>query len=230
MAASRVNSGQWAALACLACGSAGAIAAQPRPAGQIDVDGDHLHVDYQRNTLQLKNIVMTDKEGTILIRAQDAKAHSVELSAKDMQWEFSGDVHMEFNGATLDSATATVSFKNNLLDNAHAVGTPAQFSHQLKGATQRSQGHARTIDFDAAKSQLHLAGGVWYSDGTNDINTSSLNYNLADRSIDSNPGAGERVRLHLQLGKGTVTPAPKASTPPPAGAAPATTAPGPAKR
>ena len=97
---------------------------------------------------------------------------------------------------------ATVSLKANRLDSAHAVGTPAQFSHLLKGATQRSQGHARNIDYDAGKSQLHLAGGVWYSDGRNDINTSTLNYNLTDRSIDSNPGAGERVQLHLQLGSG----------------------------
>ncbi len=228
MATFRTEACAWAAVCCLAGYSAGVVAAQPRSVGQFDVEGEDLRIDYQRNTMQLKKIVMTDKLGTMLIRAQDAKAHSVDLSAKDMQWEFSGDVHIEFNGATLDSATATVSFKDNMLESAHAVGAPAQFSHLLKGATQRSQGRAHTIDYDAAKSQLHLAGGVWYSDGTNEINTSTLNYNLANRSIDSNPGTGERVRLHLQLGKGTVTPAPKAA-PPPTGAAPAT-APGPDKR
>ncbi len=133
-----------------------------------------------------------------------------------MQLEFSGNVHIEVDGAILDSATATVSVKANRLDNAHVVGAPAQFSHLLKGATQRSQGRARNIDYDAAKSQLRLSGAVWYSDGRNDINTSTLNYNMSDRSIDSNPGAGERVLLHLQLGDGNAPgsrPAPKPATP-----------------
>jgi lipopolysaccharide export system protein LptA len=109
------------------------------------------------------------------------------------------------------------------------VGTPATFSHLLKGATQRSQGHAQTIDYDAGKSQLRLSGAVWYSDGRNDINTSSLNYNMADRSIDSNPGAGERVQLHLLLGSGTTATKP-AAKPTPSPAAPARSAPAAGKK
>jgi lipopolysaccharide transport protein LptA len=213
------------ALCCVAfiSAAAAAAAAQVRTDDQVAIDGEDLRIDYGRNTLQLRNVVMKNKEGTMLISAREAKAHSVELSSRDSQWEFSGDVHIEADGAILDSATATVNLKSNRLDSAHVAGTPAQFSHLLKGATQRSQGHARTIDYDAGKSQLHLAGGVWYSDGRNDINTSTLNYNMSDRSIDSNPGAGERVQLHLQLGTGTTTPAtppatkPAPPVPPPAG-------------
>jgi lipopolysaccharide transport protein LptA len=211
MATSRVE--RWAALCCVACISATAVAAQVRADDQVTVDGEDLRIDYARNTMQLRNVVMQNRDGTMLIRAQEAKAHSVELSAKEGQWEFSGAVHIEVDGAILDSTTATISLKSNRLDSAHVVGTPAQFSHLLKGATQRSQGHARSIDYDAGKSLLHLAGGVWYSDGRNDINTSTLNYNMNDRSIDSNPGAGERVLLHLQLGDGKTpaTPAPPAA-------------------
>jgi lipopolysaccharide transport protein LptA len=217
------------ALCCVVLNSAPAAAAQVRADDEITIDGEDLRIDYGRKTMQWRNVVMTNKDGTMLVRAQEAKAHSVELSSKDSQWEFTGDVHIEVDGATLDSASATVSLKSNRLDSAHAVGSPAQFSHLLKGATQRSQGHARNIDYDAGKSQLHLTGAVWYSDGRNDINTSTLNYNLADRSIDSNPGPGERVQLHLQLdSETTVTePAPKpeplpatippASVPAPAG-------------
>jgi lipopolysaccharide transport protein LptA len=209
-------------LCCVALGSAIAAAAQVRSDDQIAIDGVDLRIDYGRNTLQMRNVVMKNRDGTMLITAQEAKAHSVELSARDMQWDFIGDVHIEVDGATLDAATATVNIKANGLDSAHAVGNPAQFSHLLKGATQRSQGHARNIDYDAGKSQLHLSGAVWYSDGRNDINTSTLNYNLADRSIDSNPGAGERVQLHLQLDSGTTVtkpapkPAPVPATIPPA--------------
>jgi lipopolysaccharide transport protein LptA len=203
------------ALCCVAFLSAAAAAAQVRTDDKVAIDGEDLRIDYGRNTLQLRNVVMKNMDGTMLIRAQEARAHSAELSSKDSEWEFSGDVHIEVDGATLDSATGTVSLKSNHLDSAHVAGTPARFSHLIKGATQRSQGHALTIDYDAGKSLLHLAGDVWYSDGRNDINTASLNYNMNDRSIDSNPGDGERVLLHLQLGDGS-TPAAPATTPPPA--------------
>jgi lipopolysaccharide transport protein LptA len=215
MATSRADTWRLVALTCAASISVGAIAAQVRPNDEVTIDGEDLRVDYVRKTMQMRNVEMKNKEGTMLIRAQDAKAHSVELSSKDQQWEFSGNVHIEVDGAILDSATATINLKSNRLDSAHAVGTPAQFSHLLKGATQRSQGSARNIDYDAGKSQLHLTGGVWYSDGRNDIKTSTLNYNMNDRSIDSNPGSGERVLLHLQLGNGTATPATPATKPPP---------------
>jgi lipopolysaccharide transport protein LptA len=187
MATSRAE--RWVALCCAALLSAAAAAAQVRSDDEVTIDG------------------------TMLVRAREARAHSVELSAKAGQWEFSGDVHIEVDGAILDSATAEIILKANRLDSAHVVGTPATFSHLLKGATQRSQGRALTMDYDADKSQLRLAGDVWYSDGRNDISTSTLNYNMNDRSIDSNPGAGERVLLHLQLESGA-TPA---TTPPAAG-------------
>ena len=218
---------RWMAICCVALLSAGAAAAQIRTDDEITIEGENLRIDYGRSTLQMSNVVMKNKDGTMLVRAQELKSQSVKLPAKDMQLEFSGNVHIEVDGAILDSATATVGVKANRLENAHAVGTPAQFSHLLKGATQRSQGRARNIDYDAGKSQLRLSGAVWYSDGRNDINTSTLNYNMSDRSIDSNPGAGERVLLHLQMGDGNApgskaapkpaTPATPASTPPASG-------------
>jgi len=220
---------RWMALCCVALLSAGATAAQIRADDEITIEGENLRIDYGRSTLQMSNVIMKNRDGTMLIRAQEAKSRGVELSARDMQLEFSGNVHIEVDGAILDSATATVTVKNNRLETAHAVGTPAQFSHLLKGATQRSQGRARNIDYDAARSQLRLSGAVWYSDGRNDINTSTLNYNMSDRSIDSNPGAGERVLLHLQMGDGNAPGSkapPKSATP----ATPATTPPASSKK
>ena len=84
------------------------------------------------------------------------------------------------------------------------------FSHQLKGATQRNQGRAGTIDYDAGKSLLRLDGGAWYSDGRNEITSPFLVYNLADRSLEKEAREGERVILTIRPGTST-TPLPALS-------------------
>jgi lipopolysaccharide transport protein LptA len=94
------------------------------------------------------------------------------------------------------------------------VGNPATFSHQLKGATQRNEGRAGTIDYDGGKSLLRLDGGAWYSDGRNEITSPFLVYNLADRSLEKEAREGERVILTIRPGTST-TPLPASPSPAP---------------
>jgi lipopolysaccharide transport protein LptA len=172
-----------------------------------------MRIDYEGNTLKLGNVIIANGLGTMMIRAQEATAHGVELSFNDSVWEFRGDVHIEVEDAILDATTATVTFTANRLGSALVVGEPAQFSHQLKGTTQRNQGHAATIEFDARKAQVLMAGGAWYSDGRNEVNTPTLVYSLADRSLEHTVAEGERVRMTIRPGTGKPeTPAPGAPT------------------
>ena len=201
-----------------------AFAAQLGAGDTIKVSADSLKVDYDAHTLTATNFDIANQQGTMLIRAKEARAKGVEVSFNNMQWEFSGDVHIEVDGAVLDAATATASFRDNRLDTAQVVGSPAQFSHLLPGSKQRNQGRSKTIGFDAGKSQVRLAGDVWYSDGRNEVNSPVLVYSLTDRSFEKKAGDGERVRLTIRPGTGNgATPSP--ATSPPATSPPATSAP-----
>jgi len=204
------------AVACIGLGlvSAATSAAQVRQDDWIIVNTGGMKVSAS-NTLELRDgIIITNRQETMMIRAKEANAQGVELSFNNSQWEFSGDVHIEVDGAVLDADTATVRFTANRLGNARVVGSPAKFSHVLKGSTQRNQGRAGTIDYDAGKSLLRLDGGAWYSDGRNEITSPFLVYNLADRSLEKEAREGERVILTIRPGTSS-TPAP-APTPPPA--------------
>lgn len=206
-----------------------ASAAQLRPDDTIKLSADSMRIDYDSHTLKVTNVNIANQQGTMLIRAREARAHGVELSFSNSQWDFSGDVHIEVDGAILDANTATVNFKGNL-DSAQVAGNPATFSHPLKGGTQRNQGHAGTIDYDARKGQVHLSGGAWYTDGRNEFNSPTLAYNLADRSLEHKVVPGERVQMIIRPGTGSApaTPPPATSPPatsPPATSPPATTAP-----
>jgi lipopolysaccharide transport protein LptA len=206
-------------VACLGLGLA-ASAAQLRQDDSIIVNTGGMKISAS-NTLELRDgIIITNKQETMMIRAREADAQGVELSFNNSQWEFRGDVHIEVDGAVLDAATATVRFASNRLGSARVVGSPATFSHVLKGATQRNQGRAGTIDYDAGKSLLRLDGGAWYSDGRNEITSPFLVYNLSDRSLEKEAREGERVILTIRPGTSTQTspsPAPPtAPTTPPA--------------
>lgn len=199
-------------VACIVLGlglvSAATSAAQVRQDDWIIVNTGGMKIS-ANNTLQLRDAIITNRQETMMIRAKEANAQGVELSFNNSQWEFRGDVHIEVDGAVLDATTATVRFSSNRLGTAHVVGSPAQFSHLLKGSTQRNQGRAGTIDYDAGKSLLRLDGGAWYSDGRNEINSPYLVYNLGDRSLEKEAREGERVILTIRPG---TSPAP---TPPP---------------
>jgi lipopolysaccharide transport protein LptA len=207
------------AIACMGFGhvSAAASAAQLRQDDVIVVNTGGMKIS-AGNTLQLRDgITITNKQETMMIRAREADAQGTELSFNNSQWEFRGDVHIEVDGAVLDAATATVRFASNRLGSARVVGSPATFSHLLKGSTQRNQGRAGTIDYDAGKSLLRLDGGAWYSDGRNEITSPFLVYNLADRSLEKEAREGERVILTIRPGTATApaTPSPAPDSPAP---------------
>lgn len=209
MANSRADTVRGMLLACVACVAPDlASPAQVPPEDWIiEFQADRTSIDYAAHTLTITRPNIANQQGTMLIRAQQAVAQSVELSFNDSQWEFSGDVHIEIDGVVLDAVTATARFKANRLDSALVVGTPAQFSHLLKGSSQRNQGHANSIEFEAGKAQVRLIGDAWYSDGRNEIRAPRHTYNLLDRSLDSEGLDGDRVRMTIRP---ETTAAPKA--------------------
>jgi lipopolysaccharide transport protein LptA len=210
MADSRADIVRGMLLAWVACATTGLAApAQVRPEDWIiEFQADRTSIDYEAHTLRITRPSIANQQGTMLIRANEAVAHSVELSFNNSEWEFIGDVHIEIDGVVLDAATATGKFKANRLDSALVVGTPAQFSHLLKGSSQRNQGRANSIEFDAARAQVRLVGDAWYSDGRNEIRAPRHTYNLVDRSLESEGLAGDRVRMTIR--PEASPPAPKA--------------------
>jgi lipopolysaccharide transport protein LptA len=150
-------------------------------------------------TLQLIDEVLFCQGAGMSIRADQATARGKDRNVDDSQWEFRGNVRIEYQGAQLNADTATVTFANKQLGQATVVGQPATFAHQAKGSSQRNQGRARSIEFNAAKGTLRLSGGAWFSDGRNEVSTAAVVYNLADRSAASEPGSGDnRVRTTIR--------------------------------
>jgi lipopolysaccharide transport protein LptA len=151
----------------------------------------------------LESCDVTLRQGTqALIKSKNATARRLSDGYEDGEWQFSNGVHIEFDDAVLDADSATVLFADNRLKEVHvkgAKGEPARFSHQLKDAPRRNQGRAATIDYDAAGGMLRLAGGTWYSDGRNEVNTASLIYNMNDGSFSNATGPNESDKVRITI-------------------------------
>jgi lipopolysaccharide transport protein LptA len=151
----------------------------------------------------LESCDVTLRQGTqVLIQAKNTKARRLSEGYEAGEWQFSGGVHIEFDNAVLDADTATVLFADNRLKEVHvqgAAGMPARFSHQLKDAPRRNQGHAASIDYSATAGMLKLAGGTWYTDGRNEVRTAALIYNMNDGSFSNVTGSGESDRVIVTI-------------------------------
>jgi lipopolysaccharide transport protein LptA len=195
----------------LAMASLGASARDAIESDQeLIVDSDGTQINLQANTLRMKNVSISNAQGTMTIKAQEATARGVELNLNNSEWEFRGAVHIHFEGGELSADTARVNFSGNRIGTAQVVGAPAQFSHQPPGVSQRVQGRANTINYDVAHESIRLSGSAWFFDGRNELNTKTLVYNLADRSVDSETGTDDasRVRTIIRTGKSRSAPAP----------------------
>jgi lipopolysaccharide transport protein LptA len=151
----------------------------------------------------LESCDVTLRQGTqALIQAKNATARRLSEGYEDGEWQFSNGVHIEFDDAVLDADSATVLFASNRIKEIHVKGAttePARFSHQLKDAPRRNQGRAATIDYDAAAGTVRLAGGTWYSDGRNEVNTASLIYSMNDGSFSNATGPNESDRVRITI-------------------------------
>jgi lipopolysaccharide transport protein LptA len=159
-------------------------------------------------TLHARNVILRQAPST-LISAAETSARGLAESYENSHWEFKGSVHIEYEGTILDADAATVTFADNHIRRIHVTGSPARFSHQPKKSERRNEGRAGTIDYDAAKVQVRLAGGTWYSDGRNEVRTAVLVYNTTDGSFTTQDGSGESDRVSMTIRPGTRVPPPR---------------------
>ena len=194
------------ALRALLLAAAAVLPMTPVAAGEapreIVIDADGIQINYQTNTLRMPNVEISQEtpRGRLSIRADEATARGSEPRFDNSEWEFRGAVRIEYEGAELNASSATVSFVRNRINHALVLGSPATFSHLAPDSKQRRQGRARSIEFDMPLGQLRLEGDAWFSDGSNEVTTEAIVYNMNDRSMENvrGPDPGNRVRMTIR--------------------------------
>src|SRR6202051_861027 len=151
---------------------------------KITLDAASSEVDYKKNTVEFKDIVIS--QGDIKVEANHAEAAASGLNFKTGVWIFSGDVriHVEKRG-NLRSDQAVLDFKDSAIVKATITGKPAQFEQQRTGSDEMARGHAGQIVYEPADGVVRLSNDAWISDGHNEIRGPLLVYNIRQQHVEA---------------------------------------------
>ena len=168
----------------------------------ILLDAASSEVDYKKNTVKFKDIIIS--QGDIKVEANHAEAEATGLNFKTGVWTFSGDVriHVEKRG-NLRSDQAVIDFKDSQIVKATVTGKPAQFEQQRAQSDQLARGHAGQIVYEPVDGVVRLSNDAWISDGKNEIRGPLLVYNIRQQHVEAvaQPGVEDRVHITIVPGQ-----------------------------
>ncbi len=210
--------GGFAATALLVASDASAADSKARSRLPISVDAASSEVDYKRNSILLRDVIIS--QGDVRVEASEARATGG-LNFQNSRWTFSGNVRIRAEGGSLRSEQAVVSFSDNLISRAVITGKPAEFEQARSGSADMARGRANTIDYETANGTVSLFNAAWLTDGRNEIRGDRLVYNVREQrvqaraqpAVDGQPGSGSRVRIIIQPGEPAKAPGTRPTTP-----------------
>jgi len=165
---------------------------------KISLDAASTEVDYKKNTVVFKDIVIS--QGDIKVEANHAEAEATGLNFKTGKWTFSGDVriHVEKRG-NLHSDLAVLDFKDSQIVKATITGKPAEFEQQRSASDQMARGHAGQIIYQPIEGVVRLSDNAWLSDGRNEIEGPLLVYNIRQEHVEAVAQPGNDDRVHITI-------------------------------
>jgi lipopolysaccharide transport protein LptA len=198
MESSSLSSRLAAALLAVALGLQANAAEKPQREQKISLDAASSVVDYKKNTVVFKDVVIS--QGDIKVEANHAEAEATGLNFKTGKWTFTGDVrvHVEKRGS-LRSDVAVLDFKDSQIVRATITGKPAQFEQQRSGSDQMARGHAGQIIYQPGDGVVRLSDNAWLSDGRNEIQGALLVYNIRQEHVEAAAEPGNEDRVHITI-------------------------------
>ena len=177
----------------------GALAAAAAPAAQqtISLDAQSSELDLRNNNVIFRKVRIA--QGTMTVSADQGQAtrQASGLDFDNSLWVFRGNVKITMDQGLLTSDDAEINFTKKLLSKAVANGKPAQFEQRIAKTGKLAQGHADTIDYDAARGIVRLVKNAWISDGQNEIRGETLKYNVLAQSIIADAAEQNSQRVHI---------------------------------
>jgi lipopolysaccharide transport protein LptA len=217
-----------AAAACAGClialTTAPPAAMAQRDSREISLEARSSEIDRRNDRLVFNDVVIT--QGDLGIEA--GLAVGTGLSFEDSDWTFSRDVRLTSEGATIGADEAVLSFRSNQLVHARLLGSPVTFERASTRVPGRlTRGQAARADYDLETDSVRLSGDAWLCEGSNEITSDTIVYDLAAERVLADAGGESDGRVRILITpseEGDGEPGPCTAPPfpsPPASRAPA---------
>src|ERR1700733_738828 len=159
----------------------------------ISLDAQSFEMDLKTNNLIYRKVRIA--QGNMSVTADQAQGSG--LNFDNSRWVFRGSVRITMDQGQLTSDEAEITFAKKLLSKALVNGKPAAFEQRIAKTGKLAQGRAETIDYDVAKSVVHLSKNAWLSDGEREIRGESLKYNVLAQSVMAESSEQGSQRVHI---------------------------------
>jgi lipopolysaccharide export system protein LptA len=175
----------------------------------ILLDAQSTEVDLRTNNAIFHKVRISQGSMSVTADQGQATKHTTGLDFDNSVWVFRGNVKITMDQGQLTSDDAQITFTNKVLTKAVADGKPAEFEQHIAKTGKVAQGHADVIDYDVAKSQIHLSKNAYLTNGDNEIRGESLKYNILAQNVVAEEAEQGSQRVHI-----IITPPPKSPPPP----------------
>lgn len=197
-------------LTALAFGTSWAQALQlPDPTQDIVITANSSVLDHRQNTVFYRKVRIA--QGDVSIEADEAAASGREF--ENSKWTFTGDVRIRLPNGSIDSDSAVVTFASGQIAQARMTGKPAHFEQRRTNPDQLARGRAGTIEYDVSQSTVRLKDDAWLSDGSNEISSETLVYDMRGERVLANPeGDSKGVNITFRPRSTDLTKRPEAKS------------------
>ncbi|MEO0346152.1 MAG: LptA/OstA family protein [Pseudomonadota bacterium] len=198
MANSHPSLKRWIAAALLSLLAAGASAQLAvEPGLPIVMDADNSELNLADNTTVFYGLRIT--QGATRIEARRAQT-AAGTNFADSSWQFSGNVEIDVDGASIRAENAELRFVSHRLVSARVTGEPARFIDQRTGVAAITEGQAERFDYDLDAGVVRFEGNAKISDEANEVTGALLIYDVKGQQVafEGDANTGERVKIVVQ--------------------------------
>ncbi|MDP6437226.1 MAG: lipopolysaccharide transport periplasmic protein LptA [Gammaproteobacteria bacterium] len=160
----------------------------------ITIDADSSEFDYESDKLLFRGLRLD--QGTLGIQADLAEA--AKLDFEEGSWTFSGNVVVESDEATLYCDYARFLVADNELVEAELTGSPARFEQFIKESGKLNSGEAKRIIYRLDTDTLQLSDDARFTDGTNEISSDLITYDLEEKHLTADSGDTGPVKILIE--------------------------------
>jgi len=174
-------------------------AAAAKPPQAIVLDAQSADADLANNNVLFRKVRITQGDMSIAADQGQGTQQKTRVDFDNSLWIFRGNVKIAMNGSLLSADDAEINFVKQQLAKAVANGQPAAFEQRVAKTGKVAQGHARTIDYDAASGIVRLIDDAWLSDGQTEMHGELLKYDVLNQVIRAEAVDQNSQRVHIVI-------------------------------
>jgi len=158
-----------------------------------DIDAESTSFDGKTSMIIFSGLRLS--QGRIGIEADEGRATNAE--GEDGAWRFTGNVVIDIENGHIECDSADLTFAQYQLKQATVTGSPATFELTRPGNEEATYAEAGRLFYDVDAGIIEFSDEATINEGSNQISSNFLVYNIAEQRINADSSGSEDGRVRI---------------------------------